>query len=155
MKSAMDAVMPGLELARAYFSDATLGEIIVDGEPTGIYTAEQPWLNNEPFKSCIPEGVYKLEYTNGPKYGEQVCMVNLTLGISAADERPHIPRFCCIAGHVGNGPDDVEGCFVVGQSVGMYKGKPGVLSSRKAMEKWVPMREFFTHIKITSRRGRL
>ena len=36
----------------------TFGKLYV-GDKT-FFTVEKPWLNNTPFKSCIPSGEYKL-----------------------------------------------------------------------------------------------
>jgi hypothetical protein len=42
-------------IVRSYFPDAVNGELYI-GEELQCYTIELPWLNNEPQRSCIPEG---------------------------------------------------------------------------------------------------
>jgi len=39
------------------------------------YTVERPWLNNTPFKSCIPAGNYILEMHASEKYPGCYAMV--------------------------------------------------------------------------------
>ena len=46
-----------LTLKRTYEGEKTTGVLALpDG--TELITLERPWLNNEPFVSCIPEGQY-------------------------------------------------------------------------------------------------
>lgn len=48
-----------LTLKREYDDDKTTGVLTLpDG--TELITLERPWLNNEPFVSCIPEGQYQV-----------------------------------------------------------------------------------------------
>jgi len=46
-----------LTLKREYSEDKTEG-ILTLPDGSELRTLERPWLNNEPFVSCIPEGVY-------------------------------------------------------------------------------------------------
>lgn len=44
-----------------YNETATLGKLYYpDGRSWFLYTMEPPWVGNEPFESCIPEGLYRI-----------------------------------------------------------------------------------------------
>lgn len=46
-----------LTLKRSYHDEKTTGVLTLpDGKE--LFTLERPWLNNTPFVSCIPEGLY-------------------------------------------------------------------------------------------------
>jgi hypothetical protein len=50
-------------LLRTYNKNNTLGNLFILDDyklVNHLYTVELPWLNNEPRKSCIPEGKYKV-----------------------------------------------------------------------------------------------
>lgn len=52
-------------IKRTYNAHQTLGELSIlnnDGELFKLRTLELPWLNNQRFVSCIPEGVFFCEY---------------------------------------------------------------------------------------------
>lgn len=89
-----------LELNRYYYEDRTMGAFQL---PNGtiIYTIERPWLNNEPFKSCIPEGEYTCKSYSSERFPDvwKVCNV---------EGRTHILI------HIGNYVTDVVGCVAVG-----------------------------------------
>lgn len=49
-------------LQRSYHPQGTNGMLSIKGQPAPLcYTIELPWRNNEPQRSCIPEGTYALE----------------------------------------------------------------------------------------------
>jgi len=56
-----------LLLCRSYHSTAVNGELYM-GEEFQCYTIELPWLNNQPSRSCIPEGRYALQKRWSPKH---------------------------------------------------------------------------------------
>lgn len=89
-------------LDRFYYSPAgTAGTLTVDG--IDYHTVERPWLNNEPFKSCIPDGTYTVKPYNSEKF-------------------PNVWEIQCVQGrshiliHAGNKPSDVQGCIAIGRS---------------------------------------
>lgn len=86
----------------AYGPDATLGRLVLDGSL--FYTVERPWLDNAPFKSCIPEGIYQVEPYSSPKYPD-------VWEITDVPERTHILI------HVANYSKDVQGCIGVGMGL--------------------------------------
>lgn len=54
-------------LYRAYDAKGVNGELYLEGERL-CYTIELPWLDNQPNRSCIPEGSYALRKRWSPKY---------------------------------------------------------------------------------------
>jgi len=86
----------------AYGPDATLGRLILPG--TVLYTIERPWLDNTPFKSCIPEGVYNVGKYSSPKYPD-------VWELKDVPERTHILI------HAANWAKDVQGCIGVGMDL--------------------------------------
>lgn len=101
----------------AYGPAATLGRLILDG--TVLYTIERPWLDNQPFKSCIPEGVYKVESYSSPKYPD-------VWEIKDVPERTHILI------HAANYAKDVQGC--IGPGMELATNGWWVKSSQNAMK---------------------
>jgi len=61
-----------LRLARQYTPWATLG--FLGGPGIECRTLEPPWAGNEPYESCIPEGIYRWQRHNSPRHGETLCL---------------------------------------------------------------------------------
>jgi len=104
----------------ALFGDRTLGRLKIDD--LELWTIERPWLNNVPFKSCIPTGQYKVKRTNSPRFGPD------TWQVQDVPDRTHILF------HVANTSADVVGC--IGCGISLYPDLNGVGNSRKAMAKF-------------------
>ena len=104
----------------ALFGDRTLGRLKIDD--LELWTIERPWLNNVPFKSCIPTGQYKVKRTNSPRFGPG------TWQVQDVPDRTHILF------HVANTSADVVGC--IGCGISLYPDLNGVGNSRKAMAKF-------------------
>lgn len=123
--------MIDLILRRYCYSDeCTLGQLEL---PSGkkLWTVERPWIYNkthgsEPFKSCVPDGVYDLSPVDSPKYGKTWAMVNSGLKVHQFDTGNG--RYACLI-HSGNTAADVVGCIAVGTG----KNALSVTSSRDAM----------------------
>lgn len=62
---------------------------------------EPPNINNEPFISCIPEGVYEVEKSISPTYGNCFHILN-------------VPGRTDILQHNGNYLTDTLGCQLIG-----------------------------------------
>lgn len=88
-------------------------------------TVEKPWKNNEPYVSCIPEGVYELVKHSSEKYGETYAMIGGT--VSQYEEEGY-ERFACLL-HGGNREKDVVGCIAVGSRLGMLGDQWAILAS--------------------------
>jgi len=104
--------------------------------PTGevFYTIERPWLNNEAYVSCIPDGVYTLEKRHSP-------VVHRTSGGAYQEgwEVTDVPGRTFIMLHPANWMDDLAGCIGVGKRYAVTQNKkaqwvPSVLDSRAAFK---------------------
>lgn len=105
-------------------SDGAFGELIVGNN---IYqTVEKPWLNNEPFESCIPVGTYDLKKFKRPNGDNVYMLLNDRDGVTPFKE-PHTKRYTILI-HAGNSEKDVVGCI----APGMYRKGDYVTDSRKA-----------------------
>lgn len=117
------------------FGDATLTEI--DGTETWrAFSLEEQWKDNAPNVSCIPAGRYVAEWTQTPKHPNGVYMLH------------NVPGRNAIEIHVGNTENDILGCILVGERLGVLKVdddeetpevgdaaiKGAVLASREAYE---------------------
>ena len=110
--------MKTLGLTRfAYLEDCTFGHLIL---PTGahLYTIERPWLDNEAFVSCIPEGTYPLEWDATGRIQDVPRLM---------DTQPRTQ----INIHVANYARELHGCIAPG--LGYDLGKRMVTDSTKAM----------------------
>lgn len=79
-------------------------------------SCEDPWLNNEPWVSCIPVGSYKCRRVQSPKFGD-------TFEVTNVEGRSHILF------HKGNTHHNTNGCILVGESFDFLSGVPSVKSS--------------------------
>jgi hypothetical protein len=102
----------------------TFGWMEVGGYKT--YTVERPWNQNQPFISCIPEGLYHVQAHNSPKFGRCWILEGGTVG-HYVGVRTHILI------HAANTSDQLQGCIAPGLSLGALGGKWAVLSSKSAL----------------------
>lgn len=89
-----------------------------------LATVERPWINNEPFISCFPPGLYICKVRYSEKHGHHWEITNI------------VGRTLCLI-HIANFMTDLQGCVGVGLSHADIDkdGNLDVVSSRKAMEK--------------------
>ena len=87
------------------------------------YTIERPWLDNIPFKSCIPTGAYEIrrddfkgKYPDYRLYG--------------------VPGRTDIEMHRANIAEELQGCIAPGLTLGVHKGSWAVMSSRRPLSEW-------------------
>lgn len=95
-------------------------------------TVERQWLNNKPYVSCIPAGLWKMKldmYWGGDGVGGK--------GDYPAYELIAVPKRSEIKIHIANIYSDVYGCIGIGDDIGVSKGTWGVLNSTKTYEKWM------------------
>lgn len=110
----------------------TFGEIVIDGEK--FFTVERPWLGNEPFYSCVPEGLYKcsMEDTTTPvpkSFSDKTWyLVGGSVGLNVGQRTR-------IAIHIANIAKDVAGCIGVGLSMGCVRNQWAVQRSSDALER--------------------
>ncbi|GKT23852.1 hypothetical protein ADUPG1_004563, partial [Aduncisulcus paluster] len=103
-------------------SESTIGRLYVEGVEV-CYTLEEPWRNNEPDVSCIPEGIYPLELEYSPSKGCKLWTIK------------NVPGRKYVRIHIGNTVDDTEGCPLTGTKPGTLEGKKAVLGSTPAFNK--------------------
>lgn len=110
-------------IQRSYHKDCTTGRMMVDGMGY-IATLELPWLGNEPFVSCIPEGTYRYEVRVSPRLGRDVVWILDVEGRSL------------IQIHPGNFTYQIEGCILPGAGIQDINndGSPDVISSVNTLD---------------------
>lgn len=92
-----------------------------------LYTIERPWLNNEPFKSCVSCGLYSLKSHNSASHLNSFYLENENLGVSLNG----ITIRTAILIHIANYVKDVVGCIGVGTE--LMQSRWGVSNSKVAM----------------------
>lgn len=89
-----------LHIVRSYTPTATIGYCDVNG--TILQTLEQPWRDNEPDRSCIPEGTYLVKRDKTGRH-QWFAVQN-------------VPNRTFIEWHVANYVSQLEGCTSFGMS---------------------------------------
>ena len=97
------------------------------------YTVEKQWENNQPFISCIPVGIYKLETTiyyggDGPGGRKRDYPTYKLLSV---------PNRTYIKIHVANTSDDLMGCIGLGTQLGTLSKRWAVLNSKLALGRFM------------------
>lgn len=138
-----------LELLRyAAFSDRIIGAVRLDGGQT-YYTVERPWLDNAPYVSCIPEGVYTLKRHDSPKFktmqdrhdGEHTWEIT------------GVPNRSVILFHTANYATELHGC--VGLGHGSMANLAGIAESRTAVAEFYSATRGITEGTIEVKSGAL
>ena len=107
MKESSKAV---IHAYRTYHEHGTHTEIVFPEGET-FYCLENPWLDNKPYESCIPEGLYEL------KLRDSEIVTRTSKGMfHQGYEVVDVPNRTFIMFHVGNFVHDTEGCILVGSS---------------------------------------
>jgi len=96
-------------------AQGTFGTLVYNGK-TLCYTLEEPWRNNQPRVSCIPQGRYLCTPHNGARF-KNVWILH------------DVPQRSAILIHAGNTLADTEGCILVG----MRPSPNGVAESQVAL----------------------
>lgn len=118
-------------LRRRYFEHGTFGELVDNSGNRLAVTVECPWLNNQPGKSCIPEGAYTLAPHNSPSKGLCLAISGPSLGVTV--NGPSLRTHCLI--HVANKASELEGCIAPGERFGVVSNEWAVLNSRNTLDK--------------------
>jgi hypothetical protein len=101
------------------FPLGTWGRLYLPG--FSCVTVERPWLNNQPFISCIPPGIYPVKWATFWKGGYD------TIEILDVPDRTEIKV------HKAIWPEHVEGCVGIGTSIAVYKERLGILGQTEAL----------------------
>jgi hypothetical protein len=151
---AMQTGTYGTLIRQAYFPWGTFGVLEVGRHKWAI--AEPPWLNNEPFKSCIPEGGYECVSHKSPRFGPCFALVGDGVGINQGDAH----RYAILI-HSANFPDQLQGCLAPGKSLQPipiggreWPRSLGVTQSRQAMQEIVSSLPEIWHLEIRSTHAR-
>jgi len=123
--------MKDLILTRYYTLDQTFGTLFGD-QGLQLVTIEQPWCDNIPFKSCVPEGEYTVIRDSRPKHSRTFTLINEDLGITRYPAAGM--RDSCLF-HVANVVTDIEGCIGPGLQYGYVKNMWAVVASVPAFRK--------------------
>lgn len=99
------------------------------------FTVERPWLNNKPRESCIPDGIYQMEWYNSPKFGPTWALIGDTVSLFPEAGKAR----SAILIHKGNTMDDLLGCIALGSTLGFVNGKWGVLNSTETTNKFLEL----------------
>ena len=106
-----------VELSRVEYSDSgVFGVLLVKGKAFCVT------LENS--SNYIPDGVYVCKPKTSPKFGR-------TFEVLSVKDRTDILF------HGGNYNEDSTGCILLGESYGKIAGKRAILSSRKAVDKFL------------------
>lgn len=119
----------------AHSPTSTMGIIRFDGEV--FWTLERPWLDNQPFISCIPQGTYDLKWRQSPKFG-------WTWSLEDVPDRTYILI------HSANWSRQLHGCIALGME--LMGNEFAVGNSRKAVDRFEELtdREQSWSLKIES-----
>ncbi len=114
--------MQKVKLKREIISNkAVLGSLELEGKEIAK-TLENPWLNNEPYISCIPVGEYIVKTYSSNKYPN-------VWELQDVEGRSYILI------HSGNIEEHTQGCILVGRKWGFLGENIAVLDSRNTLEK--------------------
>jgi len=129
-----------LEIIRfANFNNRTLGRATLGD--MSWWTIERPWLDNQPFVSCIPCGEYEMVRVNSPKFGPD------TWEIADVPDRAHVLF------HVGNYAHNFEGCIGLGR--GIFAHLEGVTNSANAVAEFYRITSDIKTMPLVIREGAL
>lgn len=101
-------------------SKGTFGVLTEDNIPLCV-TLEDPWHDNARLISCIPPGTYRCRKHSGPRFHD-------------VWEVTAVPGRDAILIHQGNTTTDTSGCVLVGRTFTTFGDKPGIGSSRDALD---------------------
>lgn len=112
-----------------------------------LQTIEQPWDDNRPDHSCVPDGIYRLIPYFSPRHQQWTwCLHNPSLSVYATPDlmaAGKTGRSCCEI-HPANVAAQLEGCIAPGLARGQLTIPPwplanAVLSSREAFDQLVAL----------------
>jgi hypothetical protein len=109
-----------------YTNLSTIGSIYLDGDFI-CYSLELPYIDNQPFISCIPPDDYDLVPHNSDRHPNHFALIGGTVS--------HFPEpgkeRSTILIHKGNFPHEINGCIAVGE----LKDRNQVIGSKAAFDR--------------------
>jgi hypothetical protein len=109
-----------------YGEQATEGRFFIDGAYECVTLepfARPPGADKVMCKTAIPAGVYPVEITQSPKFGQPMPLLD------------NVPNFEAVRIHWGNSDLDTDGCILLGETV---TGADWIASSRAAFALFFP-----------------
>ena len=105
------------------------------GDELICHTMEKPYLHNKNDVSCVPAGLYDLNYRVSHTQGETFYLSNPKLNVTLDTEGTRT----YIQFDVANIQSELLGCIALGLGFGIYKNEWSVTDSGKAKAKLMPM----------------
>lgn len=135
-------------LKRRYYEKGNTG-ILVLPDGTIFNTIERPWLDNEPYISCVPEGTYPITLEKSDLV-ERLTKGKYVNAYTIND----VPGRSVIRFHQANYPSQLEGCIATGNAA-VFRQIHVVWSSGKDFERLMTAMEGveITHIRIEEEVG--
>ncbi len=99
------------------------GELAVVEEAEVLYSClslELPWRQNEPGRSCVPAGRYRLAYEYSPAFGRKLWELKDVPGRAEAKLHP------------ANFPEELLGCLAPGEGLVVSQGRWGLSATSRA-----------------------
>ena len=101
--------MSEITLERQEFTDKQIiGSIYIDGDFI-CYSLERPWIDNKPNISCIPEGIYDLQYHRYKGRLDTYALTGDTVSHFPGDKARNL-----ILIHPANRVEELQGCIATG-----------------------------------------
>lgn len=97
-----------------------------------LYTGELPWRDNKPSISCVPEGVYRVDWTFSPRFKR---FMYLLIGVrDRSGVRKHSANFM---GDAALGfKSQLNGCIALGERIGWMDKQKALLLSAPAVRRF-------------------
>ena len=113
------------------------GHLTVPNWHFECHTVEKPWLDNKPFKSCVPAGNYTcIRRDSFFKKGAKYVLIAHDLDVyEHFHEVNGKGRYACLI-HVANKPSDVAGCIGLGTAQAFIGGEWAVGKSTATVEQF-------------------
>lgn len=109
----------------------TFGRLLA-GSSISFFSGELPWRNNSPSISCVPAGMYRCVFTDSPRFGRHLYLLDAVP--DRAGVRVHPAN---LAGDRSMGfKSQLNGCIALGESLGWIDGQKAVLLSAPAVRRF-------------------
>ena len=106
-----------------YDTDATIGQLFVDGQFECLVLEDTVRPVKIAGKTAIPAGTYHVLLTHSPRFKRRLPLL------------VNVPGFDGIRIHPGNSDSDTEGCLLPGESLSVQLGKPFLMHSKAAFDR--------------------
>jgi hypothetical protein len=135
--------------------DWTLSRYYINDTLSGFGVEDECRLQKVDGETAVPYGRYELGFRQSPKFSgtfyyhdtlnKLITVAEYNTLADKAGWHTHdliwilnIPNFQYVLLHWGNTDLDTDGCYIVGNKIGIVKGREGVLESRPNYQKLYP-----------------